>query len=175
MEEKILDKIRKLFALAENNPNENESESAMRQAKKMLDRHNLSMYQLIEKDSIGIKIEDNVNMPWVRIIYRNIGNLYDADYITSKDQYGTQHLLIGTESNRVTASIVISFVIDKIRRTSVGKGNGFRNAAAFGIQEQVVEILEARMNNKEEVIPGTGLVAVDASEMMKEDIDNWID
>ncbi len=158
MNNKILEKIKKLFALGADNINKHESESAMKMARKLLDKHNLSVYDLKEKDDVSVKIEDNVNMPWIRIIYGSIARLYDTEYILDKNSKPAQHLLIGTESNRVTASIVIDFVINEIRDCSIGMGNGYRNSAAFAIKDKVDKIVAERNASKEEVIPGTGLI-----------------
>ena len=174
MEDKILDRIKKLFALAGNNSNQNEADSAMKMAKKMLDKHNLSVYDLKEKDDVGIKIEDNVNMPWTRTIYSAISKLYDVKYIMDKTSKPMKHLLVGTESNRVTASIVIAFVISEVRGNCQGMGNGYRNAAADGVDTQVMDILAERNKSHEEIIPGTGLVPMDATRMAFEDINDWV-
>ena len=172
--EKILNKIKKLFALGSNNPNENEAKSAIRMAKKLLDKHNFSMYELKDKEHIGITIEDYVNMPWVRIIYGSVARLFDSKYVIDKTCKPAQHLIIGAESNRVTASIVIHYVLSEIRREFSGMGNGVRNSAASGVHQQVNSILSERNTSREEVIPGTGLVAMDLSIKMSSEIDEWI-
>ena len=84
MNDKILDRIKKLFALGSNNPNEHEAESAMKMARKLLDKHNLSIFDPNEKEEVGIKIEDNLNMPWTRMVYGAIARLYDVKYIIDK-------------------------------------------------------------------------------------------
>jgi len=175
MDDKILNKIKKLFALGSNNSNEHEAESAMKMARKLLDKHNLSVYDLKEKDDVGMKIEDNPNMPWVRIIYQSIAQLYDVKYIINKQEKPAQHWLIGTESNRVTASIVIDFVILEVKNRCVGLGASYRNAAAHGVSAQVQSIIVERMKSQEEVIPGTGLLPVDATKKTLSDAQDWID
>ena len=175
MEDKIIERIKKLFALAGNNPNINEADLAMKMAKKLLDKHNLNMYQLIDKEEVGIKIEDELNMPYVRIIYNTISDLYDVEYLVDRTSKPIKHLLIGTESNRVTASIVIEFVLSTIRKESKGMGNGVRNSAAQEVYRRVTIILDERNNDTEEVIPGTGLIPVDASLLFKQERDEWIE
>ena len=172
--EKVLNKIKKLFALASNNSNKNESLQAMKAAKKLLDRHNLTEYDLHEKSTTGIKIEDNPNMPYVRTVYSAVTKLYDCEYILSRQGPSTQHLIIGSEANRITASIIIAFVLGELKIKTKGKGAGFRNAAAIGVYSKVMDILKERENDKEEIIPGTGLVALDASKIAELDNQDFI-
>lgn len=176
MDDKILNRIKKLFALGSNNSNEHEAESAMKMARKLLDKHNISVYDLKEDEEIGIKTEVNLSMPWTRIVYQSIAELYDVRYLIQKHKRKPhEHLLIGTESNRVTASIVIEFVIKEIKDSCVGMGSGYRNAAAHGVSSQVNRILKERRESTEEVIPGTGLLPVDASKIAIQNANDWID
>ena len=170
MEDKLINKIKKLFALAENNPNEHESGQALIAARKLLDRHNLSVTDLTKKEDVLVTFVKDVNMPYTRIIFNSISRLYDCQYVLSNPH----HLLIGTESNRVTAKIVIDFVLSTIRRESRGLGNGYRNAAAHGVSGQVDTILSERNSSTEEVIAGTGLIPVDIARQAKEDINDWL-
>ena len=174
VDDKIIERIRKMFALSSNNPNDNEAESAMRMAKKLLDKYNLSMSDLSQKNDVCVKFKAERNMPWVRMVFNNISSLYDCEYILDKTGLSPLHLLIGNEANRVTASIVIEYVIETIDKVSKGKGNGFRNAMAYGVRENVHKILNERAVSKEEVIPGTGLVPVDLSRSLKEQNKAWI-
>lgn len=172
--EKILARIKKLFALGSNNPNSNEAENAIRMAKKLLDKHNFSMYQLQDKEKVGIKIEDYVCSPWVRIVYGSVCRLFDSKYIIDKTVRPHQHLIVGTESNRVTASIIVDYVLKKIRKEFTGCGAAARNGAAKGVQDQVNAILAKRNASREEIVPGTGLVPMDATRMAFEDINAFV-
>lgn len=167
-QDKLIQRIKKLFALANNNPNKNESSLAMSAAKKLLDKHNLSMIELEEKDNpVGVKFEDNTNSPWIRIIYASICKLYNCQYLIDKNYKPIKHVLIGTESNRVTASIVSDYVISEIKNEFRGKGAALRNSAAIGVNEKVNEI----MVKYEEECHGTDLVPVDVE---KSRVENWI-
>jgi len=174
MDNKIIERIRKMFALATNNPNSHEADSAMRMASKLLDKHNLTMSDLATKEKVGIVIKEVSNMPWIRTTFMAISKLYDCEYIIDKSGSFAYHLIIGNESNRTTAEIVIEYVMEVIYKESKGKGNGFRNAMANGVYSNAMEILKARMADREEVIPGTGLVPVDISKGLREDNADWI-
>jgi len=175
MNDKIINKIKKLFALGSNNSNQHEADSAMRMARKLLDKHNLSVYDLNETDDIGETEEVGLFMPWTRTIYQSIAKLYDVRYILDKNSKPYKHCLIGTESARVTASLIIAFVIKEIKDTAIGMGNGYRNSAANGVYHQVHEIIKERNASKEELIPGTGLLPINASELALKNIDEWIE
>lgn len=173
--DKIIDRIKKLFALASNNSNENEANVAMNQARKMLDRHNLSKNDLVNDNSVGVIIEDNTNMPYIRIIYNYVSMLYDCQYITlSLGSRKAKHAIIGLESNRVTSSIVSNFIIDEIKKHSIGKGNGYRNSASIAIKERIEKIINERMNSNEEIVPGSGLMPFDIYEQNKINNDDFI-
>ena len=174
MNDKIIERIKKLFALGSNNPNENEAKSAMRMARKLLDKHNLSMYDLKQEDEVGIKLEDYKNVPWVRIVYDSISRLYDCKHLIDKAAKPNKHLIIGREGNRITASIVIHYILKEIEWHGAGMGSGFRNAAAFEIREIVNKILAERNASKEEVMLGTGLVPMDIYLKSLQDNEDWI-
>lgn len=176
MNKKIVDRIKKLFALANNNPNIHESELAMKAAKKLLDKHNITAFDLSDRDEVGIKIEDNVNMPWIKTLYLAISELYDCKYFISKN-FGPKwkHVIVGTESNRVTASIVMEHLRIAIYNEGYGQGAGFRNAASEGVYFNVQNIIKERNSSKEEAIPGTGLVLADISSISQQDNQNWLD
>lgn len=174
--EKIIDKIKKLFALSANNPNIHEAEMAMKAAKKMLDKHSLSMFDLNEKEDVSVTIRGEINMPWVRTLFLAISELYDCEYIISS-RFGKKkrHVLIGTESNRVTAGIVLDYLVEAIRIESYGMGNAYRNGAALGVYHTVDEVIKSRKADKAEVIPGTGLVLADISALAQADNQAYMD
>ena len=173
--EKLISKIRKLFALGADGSNEAESESAMRMARKMLDKFNLTEGDIVNGTAVvGITIESGINMPWIRTINREISRLYDVEYVIDKSESPNMHLFIGKESNRVTSTIVREFVKETIRFASYGMGNGFRNAAAFGVRDTVNAIMVERSRSREEVVPGTGLIPMDISKQSLVENTNFI-
>jgi len=174
MENKLKEKIKKLFALAGNNPNQHEADNAMRMARKLMDKHNVSMYELGDTEAVCVTFNDGVNMPWLRVSYQAVSKLYDCVYLLDKQWSPAKHVLVGTESNRTTTGIVLEYVLSSIRETGKGKGAGFRNAMAQGVYQQVLDIITERSKNKTEVIPGTGLVLADVSNKAMRDVQDWI-
>jgi len=171
--ERLIEKIKKLFALADNaGATSNEAETAMRMANKLLDKHNLSMGDLKTNDVVFFSYIEFKPNPWIRITCASIARLYDCTVIHSP---GRKELTIfGTEANRVTAMIVISDLVHQIERDCVGKGNAFRNGAASSLSATCQRLIRERRNDKEEIMPGTGLVPVDLMDKMKQDVDDFI-
>lgn len=63
--ENILDRVRKILALAKNNPNQNESETAMRRAQQLMLEHNLTQSDLKEPEEYVV---DRGNFPTGKIL-----------------------------------------------------------------------------------------------------------
>lgn len=178
--DKLIDKIKKLFALGDPEKNNNKAESgnAMRAARKLLDIHSISSLDLVSSGSendVSIIFKKGKNAQWIRRVYNNISVLYDCQYLTDETVKPARHLIIGNEGNRITAGIIIDHVLSTIYYQSKGKGNPFRNGAALGIALQVQAINEARMKSKEEIIPGTGIVPVDLSTQCKKNNEFYIE
>jgi len=173
--EKIVDKIRKLFALAGNNPSEAEADLAMTMARKLLDKHSLSMSDLA--DTSGEVDEELLNIPsteWARMLCYSIAKLYDAQVLLRTMRRGQRAKLfiIGNEANRVTATIVIESVLAQIQRKAKGKGNSFRVGASYGVSLQVDRIIAERAD--QEVVVGTGLLPIDLTTKAMRDIDEFL-
>jgi hypothetical protein len=122
-ETKILDRVRKLLAMAnDQNGNDNERETALRQAHKLLTSYGLDMIDveahIKEKlDPRGRYNETGWSMMWTRQVRRSIGRLFMCDYYyyTKKISSTRQEFcFVGRESNAVTASYMSAYVIESI-------------------------------------------------------------
>lgn len=111
----IVEKIKKLFALATDNPNENEAASALNRAKKMMRDYNLTQID-IEKSEIEIDIKrwesdfmsqiDSYN----RTLADAVGRLFDCEPILFRYgkimKYKVKMTYVGDESDIAIASQV---------------------------------------------------------------------
>lgn len=164
--EKLLDRIKKLLALAGNNPNKNEAEIAMRRATKLLRDNDLSMESVteVENEVIGEQQEKNVQK-WTRIIYKGVSDLYHCDYFIGHERHLERHTIVGTESNRVTTAMICKYLIKSINKESRKypkyQQTAFKNGAALGVYSTCKKLIEEENASKEEVIIGTGLVPMD--------------
>lgn len=165
-QEKLIDRIKKLLAMANNNDNSNEADIAMRRANKLLKDNDLNMLSLheVSEEKVGSAMQDFVR-PWTRAIYSGVSELYDCTYFVTHRFSDPYHVVVGNENNRVTATIIAEQLVDIIRKESVGKGNGFRNSAGLAIFDKCKEIIEENKANQEEVTPGTGIIPMDISKM----------
>lgn len=154
MNEKIINRIKKMFALAnDEGAAEGEAENAMRMANKLLEKYNMDVADLHTSERVTINFEGNVQQVWMKHLYNCVAPVYSCGFFTQNSKHG---ILVGTESNLVTASIVINGLIQNIKRAGKGKNTGFKNGAVIEIARQCAEIIAARKASP--VISGTGLV-----------------
>jgi len=158
MENKILSKIKKMFAMANHkNSNKQEAENAMRMAQKLLDKHNLSMIDLeADKNDVSIAWGGTDTSPWIRGVYISVSRLYGCYYFFQPNQY---NYIVGTESDRVTAVFVVEQLVQDIKSAGKGKGVDFKNGASFEVQLNCQKLIEERRKQNE--ITGTGIALID--------------
>lgn len=166
----VKDRIRKLLALAGNNPNEHEAESAMRAALKLMAKNGLSAADFNPKDhKVGeIHIEGR-GRPWERVVVSAIANLYFCDYLSMRlGKNKVRHMLIGTEENTAVASDIANWVTSSIRRAGRKGGttayfNSFCAGASIRISARVAKLMaDAKAGKVEAEGTGKALVLVDA-------------
>lgn len=166
--EKVLDRIKKLLALASNNPNPNEAEIAMKRAHALLAQYNLSASDLEKDRDDKYQRTDWIlkqSGPWARRCAQYIAKLYFCKYYYIH-QHGRvdQHFVIGRETNVQTARMIIEYVLQTINQEAVTGGringtpwrNSFRNAAAHIIRERCNRMI-AESCRGETVVEGTTL------------------
>lgn len=189
--DKILDKIRKLLNVGnDKRGNEQERETAMRQALKMLAKHNLEM-----KDVQNVQDKedrDEVNYeefpdPFRKVIAKAIAQLYFCRFYHTKisgKQKNNFHF-VGLESNCHTAKEIAAFVIRSVytesqrQQNSVGNGvhgygTTFRNAAALRISERCAEMRREEEQDQESNSTGTALVLASLYDQEYEANENFI-
>ncbi len=96
--EKILDKIKKCFALA-GSSNPNEAETALRQARKLMDAHNLEIGD-IQASTVGEARFNSGKRPptWVLRLGRACAKAFDCEMITSQTYVGKELVFIGVDN-----------------------------------------------------------------------------
>lgn len=155
--EKIINKIKKMFALAnDDGAAQGEAENAMRMANKMMEKHMLTSIDLHTSERISIDFIDAQRYVWIRQLYNAVCPVYSCSMFL----HGKEYVLVGTESNMVTVGIVVDGLIKSIKRASKGKGVEFANGAMLEIAKQCRQLIADRANSYE-VAPGSGLVLAD--------------
>ena len=118
--EKILDKVKKLLALANNEAAaEGERDNALRMAYGLLAKHNLAMADLNEHNAIEGREEqrnETFAMPWCKDVCHQMGKLFFCNYFSGRKINATKgtHHFVGKQSNAITASLMAEFIINSI-------------------------------------------------------------
>src|SRR3990167_2934961 len=124
MEERILDRIKKLQALAGNNPNEAEAQAAAAKVQAMLFEHNLEMrdiegHTLQGKEEAYEKMEhhldaNSLTMKWKSVLYHGVAK---HNFCQTGRHPGTRKLLmIGKRSNLDAVIYLSEYLIREIER-----------------------------------------------------------
>lgn len=167
--EKIIDRIRKLLALASNNPSEAEREAALSKAHQMLIAHNLQMQDVQgtpeEMDVYSLHVPYS-SSPWSRTIVNAIAQLYFCKFVFMKHggnrSYTAQ--FIGMRSDADVARMVAESILNSVKRqgiiaarTTGGSEASFKSAAATSIYWRC-DKLKKEAQQSATATPGTALV-----------------
>lgn len=176
-EERLLAKIRKLFALgADKSATGSEAETAMRMANALLDKHKIDKFKLHEQEVVFASFCDYPNVGWIRKVCNIIGPFYNCKVLIDNNWDVPKTLVIGTSANRMTAVIVIDQLIRQIKHESKGKGARFINGAVFGLADKCKEIQMQRAaeHKDKEAVPGTGLTVIDIDKQALMNADDFM-
>ena len=118
----IIEKVKKLMALANNNDNEHQAEAAMAKAMELLAAHNLDMAQ-IGKTAKGAQRKDNKLKGglygWQRNLWQAVSELNFCMYWSIKGlQRGStyEHRILGSEVNVLSAQIMAEYLQGTVER-----------------------------------------------------------
>jgi len=176
-EERLIAKIRKLFALAnDKGASSNEAESALRMANALLSKHAIDKVRLAETDQVFASFLDYQLTSWSKSVISTISRFYNCRCVFDYNWDEPKTLVIGTSSNRITAILVIDHLLDQIKKETRGEKIAFKNGAALGLYDKCQEIIEQRdrETGSDEVIPGTGLTVIDIEKQQKMAADDFI-
>jgi len=175
-ESKILEKVRKLLAMANHeNANEHERDTAMRQAHALLTKHGLDMvsvenHQREKIDPRGEFTHEDWSIPWTRGVRSAIAKLFMCDYYYGSKINGTRqyHHFIGRESNATTAEYMSVFVVGSILKEGRNRyghnlcpqTRAFGEGAAARLYQRVEQLISAKIQEVQ-VSDGKGLALID--------------
>jgi len=147
--ETIVEKVRKLLALADGNQNENERKVAMQFAMDLLAKHNLDMVQVTD-EKLEIKIEeiaaDFKLDPWIRTVLQAACELYYTEFFISSswdwllDKQIRFPVFVGTAENIAVTVDMAAWLINSIRKESnlAFKDNFNRRSFRLGAASRVL-------------------------------------
>jgi hypothetical protein len=157
--EKIIDRIKKLLELANNNPNEHEAQAAMAKATEMLEAYNLDMAVLGTSGKGAQRSDTKKNgglYGWQRKLWKAVAEMNFCHYLSVKGlAKGStyEHRLIGSHANVVSTEMMAAYLQETVEKLAQqwAKSEGFksvfvRDAIAYreGMAYRITERLQAR-------------------------------
>jgi hypothetical protein len=172
--DKIIDRIRKLFALAES-PNEAEAMSAMEKAHALLLQYNLTVSDLKEEKVTEINemvfCEAGKMRAWKKVlIYYVTKANYCASYTEvtrgsyKYDVKGKQVIkIVGREANVISAKDMLEYIFESIERLSRNIDHDMKESYKTGFSEALCKRLkEIHKAEEEKVETCTALTVIDS-------------
>lgn len=137
MDDAILDKIRKLHALAESPGNEAEAALAASRVQALLSKHNLELGEVVLKKDPGASVE--AGRAWRRMpehahtLGRACNNMFDVlHYFRGGRSYGWRFVFIGLKANVESAVVTYEYLMESVE--ALGRGAKAQDLI-FGIDE----------------------------------------
>ena len=137
IDERIVDKIRKLLALGSNNPESNEAGAALKKAAELAEMYGLSLAD-VDKTSGETKIERmtlaTVNMRrygmWMSPLAGKIAKIFDCHVVISAD--GGDYTFVGTPTDMQLAIWYFKLIRLKIIRQGKSKFKTIKEQKTYG-------------------------------------------
>lgn len=163
---KIIDRIKKLFALGDKNrnPNEGEVKSALRKAKQLMKQYNLSLSELeLEKQKEDI-IKETVKGTkyisfWEKKLANMVAKLFNCDAIINAGIFSRGWVFVGFKDEAKLASQCyqyLNYVLRIMANTYAKKKLDFYAGITDRLQERVNE--EIKLNTPQETSKCTAIV-----------------
>lgn len=176
MEDKIINRIKKMLALANDaGATEGERDNAMRMAYNLLAKHNLTM-ATVEGHTNEEKREQNASQfygrPWALTVAQAVAKLFFCEYfyMRSGTRNHVYHYFVGKESNSVTALEMAKYLVDSIKKEAnrrmreAGEGGAaYRRSFASGAANKVWQRVNELKAEATQPTAGTGTSLVLAS------------
>lgn len=187
-ENKILDRVRKLLALANDDAaTEGERDNALRMAHATLMKHQLTLeyldaFEREKEDPRGRMDVEGWNLVWCRTLRGTIARMFFCRYIIGGKINATRgrHIYVGRSSNTATAAYMSEWIIKSILKEAdrafghrlTPKGREFCIGATEKLEERVKEILLASQQQVREA--GSALVVVDLMRTENDANKEWL-
>lgn len=184
MEDKILNRVKKMLAIAEcSGATEAERDTALKMAYKVLAAHNLSMVDLDahvnqEQDPRAMHDNEGYSMIWAKHIYNDIAGLFFCKYFGGRkvNAYKCVHHFVGRQSNATTAMHMAQFIVDSLVKECrkvyghalVPEARAFALGASSKLRERIAIIKKQQQEESESTATGTALVLVNLYESEKD-------
>jgi len=120
-QEKLIDRVRKLLRLAENEAaSQGERDNAFRMANNILIKHNLAMSEVKDVGQQEARVNEDAELciyPWARDVSNIVARAFMCKFLFQRKGFGTTgtHTFIGRAGNAVTAAEMSRFLIANIQ------------------------------------------------------------
>lgn len=180
--EKVIERIRKLLALAGNNDNAAERESALNKAHQLLLEYNLDMTQVADKieevEAFNRSMGFNPS-PWIRTIVNSIAELYFCKFVwTRTGAKSFKATFVGMRVDAEIAQMVSESILKSVMREAHahsritgGSVASFKGGAAAKIYHRCRKLIDEAQLDKQ---PGTALVVQSLYKTRAQESQDWI-
>ena len=172
VDDKVIDKIRKLFALA-GSPNEAEAALAMEKAHELLRLHNLQAADIQEKRDVGDKIiyHNTKEEHWKRQLASIVAEANYCAFIVIKNGSAFEYQVFGREENLAATEAMYEYLVIAVRRLAYKAAREHPGLSAVdfkkGVGHRLGERIEA-MKAKDVECTALVLVNTEAEQAMRD-------
>lgn len=161
VDSKIIERIKKLLALANNNPNEAEAAAAMAKAQELLEAYNLDAAVVGDRDNARKDTKKKGGLySWQRKLWDAVAKLNFCYYVSIKGLArgsSYEHRLIGSHANVIATEMMAQYLQDTVERLAQkwAKDNAYKSVfvrEAIAYREGMVLRLSTKLNERREAI-----------------------
>lgn len=159
IDDKLIERMRKLLALATNNDNEHQATAAMAKLQEMLEAHNLDM-AILGKSGKGAQRSDTKKTGglygWQRKLWKEVAELNFCYYFSIKGlAKGSvyEHRLVGSHANVVSTELMATYLQQTVERIAQqwAKDTGYKSVfvrEAIAYREGMADRIAARLSDR---------------------------
>lgn len=163
--EKLIERVRKLFAMANDASSEHEAAIAAKRMRKLMDEHGITIADLDKSEFLKEAVEQYTNMPFHFIVLGNsAAKMTDTRCVTAKTfengKRVTRLIFEGLESDVIVARITYDYFLTTMEkalkkncRDEFGKHKGrkyassFRGGFASALHKKVLKLASERLKS----------------------------
>ncbi|MGL1259875.1 DUF2786 domain-containing protein [Vibrio parahaemolyticus] len=152
---KIIDKVRKLLALAESS-NPNEALLAAKRARRLMDDHSITKEEIenADNDQFLETVSDHIKKvrdAWITDLKIAVAKLNDCEAVTEQGRGYVAHKFRGFTADAIVAKMTLDYLIDTCERCCKGsgiKGRSEKNQFRLGFADSIYRKVEGIMRER---------------------------
>lgn len=185
MEEKLIARIRKMLALANDAAaTEAERDTALQMVYKLLAKHNLSMTDVApaRAERRTQSTELFYGRPWALTVCKAVAELFFCAYFVSpsSEKNMVHHYFVGKESNAITALEMARYLVGSIRKEArrrqreLSENMTWQRSFCLGAASRLWARVKELQKQESEATPGTALVLANLYERERSENKGWL-